>query len=129
MNIEHVAIWAKDIEKLRSFYIKYFNAESNDKYVNTRKSFESYFLTFSSGSRLELMQMPEIPANRNNAFDQYHGIIHIAFSVGSRQKVVELTEQLMSDGYEIVSQPRETGDGYFESCILDPEKNRIEITS
>ncbi len=128
MQIEHVAIWAKNIENLKSFYIKYFDAKSNDKYINGTKAFESYFLTFSNGSRLEIMQMPDIPDNKNNAIDQYHGIIHIAFSVGSRQKVIDITERLFNDGYEIINQPRETGDGYYESCILDPENNRIEIT-
>jgi len=129
MHIEHVAIWAKDIEVLKSFYMKYFNTKSNEKYTNSTKSFESYFLSFSNGSRLEIMQMSTIPENENNAIDQYHGIIHIAISVGSANKVDELTEQLLFDGYEIVSQPRKTGDGYYESCILDPEKNRIEITT
>ncbi len=128
MKIEHIAIWAKNIERLKSFYIKYFNAEPNSKYTNISKSFESYFLTFSEGSRLELMQMPDIPENKNNTIDQYHGIIHIALSVGSRQKVTALTKQLSNDGYTVLSQPRKTGDGYFESCILDPEDNRIEIT-
>ncbi|MFP4364907.1 MAG: VOC family protein [Spirochaetia bacterium] len=129
MKIEHVAIWTKDIERLRSFYMKYFNAKSNDKYTNAAKSFESYFLSFESGTRLELMQMPGIPENKNDAVNQYYGIIHIAFLVKTRQNVLALTDQLQSDGYTVISGPRETGDGYFESCILDPEGNRIEITA
>lgn len=127
MKIEHVAIWAIDIEKIKNFYVTYFNAQSNDKYTNKKNSFDSYFLTFESGSRLEIMQMPTIPLNKNDPYLQNIGLIHLAISVGSKQKVRDLTEQLRGDGYEVVSEPRATGDGYFESCILDPENNRIEI--
>ena len=128
MRIDHVAIWAGDIEKLRNFYIRYFHAESGERYTNSSKAFQSYFLTFSDSSRLEIMQRPDIRENRNSPIDQYQGIIHIALSVGSRQKVLDLTAQLANDGYIVLSEPRETGDGYFESCVLDPESNRIEIT-
>lgn len=127
MKIEHIAIWTQDIEKLRSFYMKYFHAQSNEKYINTSKSFESYFLSFDSGTRLELMHNPHIPSNKNDPHLQYIGFIHFAISVGSEQAVIDLTEKLRVDGYEIISDPRKTGDGYFESCILDPENNRIEI--
>ena len=85
MKIEHIAIWAGDIEKLKTFYMKYFGAVSNRKYINSSKSFESYFLTFINGTRLELMKMPDIPENRNNPHNQSLGLIHIAFSAGSRQ--------------------------------------------
>ncbi len=128
MRIDHVAIWARDIEILKDFYVRYFHADCGEKYTNPAKSFQSYFLTFSGDSRLEIMQKPDIPPNRNNTEDQYQGIIHLALSVGSREKVLELTAELAKDGYSVVSAPRETGDGYFESCILDPESNRIEIT-
>ncbi len=128
MKIEHIAIWVKNLEELKSFYIKYFGARSNKKYINKNKAFESYFLSFDSGARLELMQMTNIPDNKNNPYNQNLGFIHIALSVGSEQGVIELTEQLRIDGYEIISEPRKTGDGYFESCILDSENNRIEIT-
>lgn len=127
MKIEHIAIWTQDIEKLKAFYMKYFHAQSNDKYINTSKSFESYFLSFDSGTRLELMHNPHIPSNKNDPHFQYIGFIHFAISVGSEQAVIDLTEKLRADGYEIISEPRKTGDGYFESCILDPENNRIEI--
>lgn len=128
MKIEHIAIWSKDIERLKSFYKKYFNATAGDKYANPKKSFSSYFLSFRSGARLELMKMPSIPASRNSTETQFTGYIHIAISVGSQEKVDQLTEQIRTDGYKIVSNPRFTGDGYYESVVLDPDGNRIEIT-
>ena len=129
MKIDHVAIWTKDIEKLKSFYVKYFNAKTNNKYTNSKKIFESYFLSFESDTRIEIMQKPEIPDTKNNAYKQFTGIIHIAFSLGSKVKVDELTEQLKNDNIEILDGPRKTGDGYYETAFLDPEGNRIEITN
>lgn len=131
MRIEHLAIWAKDIEALRSFYLKYFGAASNDRYVNPTKQFQSYFLSFpatgqvGTGCRLELMQKPTVPDNLN--VGEATGITHFAMTVGSEAGVNELTERLRSDGYPIVGEPRWTGDGYYESVVLDPEGNRIEI--
>lgn len=129
MKIEHIAIWTKDLERLRDFYIKYFNAKSNEKYRNDVKNFESYFLSFDEGCRLEIMEMPSIPENLNNTYEQYIGLIHFAICIGDKDKVVSLTERLRSDGYEVVGEPRTTGDGYFESVVLDPDGNRIEITA
>jgi len=128
LRIEHVAIWTRDIEKLKAFYTNYFGGIAGEKYVNSRNSFESYFIEFDSGSRLELMQMPTIPLNLNNTDDQYIGLIHIAISVRSIEKVNSLTEELMEAGYKVVGKPRFTGDGYYESCILDPDGNRLELT-
>jgi len=128
VRIDHIALWSKDIELLKEFYVKYFNAHANQKYVNVRNDFCSYFLSFEDGARIELMQMPAIPENANDPFLQYTGFIHIAVSVGSEENVCKLTERLKKDGYEILCEPRRTGDGYFESCVFDPEKNRIEIT-
>jgi lactoylglutathione lyase len=128
MKIEHVAIWAKDIEKLKNFYEKYFGATSNDKYTNDDKNFSSYFLSFDSGTRLEIMQMTSIPETANNPYKQFTGLIHIAISVGSVEKVDYLTSELARDGYEVLDGPRKTGDGYYESIVLDPENNRVEIT-
>ena len=128
MKIEHLAIWVKDLEKMKFFYQKYFNAKSNDLYINTSKNFRSYFLSFESGCRLELMHKPEIPDNLNNPEKQNTGLIHFAVSVGNKEKVEELTEQIRTDNYQIVGEPRTTGDGYYESVVLDPEGNRIEIT-
>lgn len=125
MRIEHLAIWAKDIEALRAFYLKYFGATSNDRYVNPTKQFQSYFLSFGTGCRLELMQKPSVPDNLNAG--EATGITHFAMAVGSEAGVNELTERLRSDGYPIVGEPRWTGDGYYESVVLDPEGNRIEI--
>jgi len=128
MKIEHLAIWVKDLEKMKNFYLNYFNAQSNDLYTNTTKNFRSYFLSFESGCRLELMHKPDIPDNLNNVEKQFTGLIHFAISVGNKEKVEQLTEQLRSDNYQIVGEPRTTGDGYYESVVLDPEGNRIEIT-
>lgn len=126
MRIEHVAVYVKDLERSREFFTKYFQAESNDGYYNSKTGFRSYFLTFEDGARLEIM-------NRQDAKDAQkelvqNGYIHIAFSAGSREKVDELTNRLRADGYSVISGPRVTGDGYYESCILDLEGNQIEIT-
>ncbi|MGG0464595.1 VOC family protein [Priestia aryabhattai] len=128
MKIEHIAIWTNNIERLKRFYEKYFNGQSNNKYINSKKHFESYFLQFEGGSRLELMKKEEIPATKNNVYAQFTGIIHIAFSVGSKEQVDKLTKQLKEDGFEVIDGPRTTGDGYYESVVLDPDGNRIEIT-
>lgn len=128
MKIEHVAIWTFDPERLKAFYIKYFNAVAGEKYVNPKKGFQSYFLSFDSGSRLEIMEMPGIVPSINSAAQQSTGLIHLAISVGAQQQVDALTERLRTDGYNVVGEPRRTGDGYYESIILDPDGNRIEIT-
>jgi lactoylglutathione lyase len=128
MKIEHVAIYTRDLEALRSFYTKYFQATSNDLYVNPKKGFSSYFLSFSDGARLELMQMESIPDSLDDPIRQSTGIIHIAFSLGSRSAVDRMSERLREDGYRIVDGPRQTGDGYYECAFLDPDGNRIEIT-
>lgn len=129
IKIEHIAIWANDIENLKNFYVKYFNAEVSTKYHNQGKQFQSYFLRFSSGSRLEIMQRPDIKkviADKQNR--EFIGYTHLAFSLGSKHMVDKLSRQLMSDGYKNLSGPRSTGDGYYESIFLDPEDNRIELT-
>lgn len=128
MNIEHVAIWAQELETLKTFYETYFGASANQKYTNQSKRFSSYFLTFSTGARLELMQMPSVPTSKDDPYTQSTGLIHLAFSVGSAEKVDALTTRLAQDGYTILDGPRHTGDGYYESTVLDPEQNRIEIT-
>lgn len=127
MQIEHIAIWVNGIEKMKSFYEKYFNCVSNDKYINHNKQFESYFLSFENDARIELMKMPSIPENALK--DQYTGFAHLAIKTNNKHTVDALTQHLKNDGYTIISEPRETGDGYYESCILDPENNRIEITA
>ncbi len=128
MKIEHLAIWTPDLERLKSFYENYFGAVAGAKYLNSKKQFESYFLSFETGARLEIMKKPDIPANRNDIHDQYRGLIHFAISVGSKERVDSLTNELRAGGFEIVGEPRTTGDGYYESVVLDPDGNRIEIT-
>lgn len=129
MHIEHIAIWCTDLEEMKTFYCTYFNATAGTKYINPVKQFSSYFLSFTKGPRLELMQMPGIPANTNNIILQYKGLIHFAVSAGSAEQVNLLTEQLRNDGFKVIGEPRFTGDGYYESVVLDPEENRIEITA
>lgn len=128
MILEHIAIWTYELEKLRLFYETYFKGVAGEKYHNTGKDFSSYFLNFSGGSRLELMQMSGIPPHQNDVYTQFTGLIHMAFETGSKAEVNELTERLRADGYAVVGEPRMTGDGYYESVILDPDKNRVEIT-
>ncbi|URZ17023.1 VOC family protein [Clostridium felsineum] len=128
MRIEHVAIWTRDIEKLKEFYIKYFNGTTGEKYINEKKHFESYFIKFDETARLEIMSMASIPDNLNNTVEQYIGLTHIAISVGSKEKVNEITEKLRQDDYKILGEPRMTGDGYYESIVLDVDNNRVEIT-
>jgi lactoylglutathione lyase len=128
MKIEHIAIWAQDLENLKTFYGRYFGAVASEKYFNSKRNFQSYFLTFNEGCRLELMQMPGIQKAIGQLESKFTGLTHLAISVGSRDAVDYLTETLRNDGFRIVGDPRVTGDGYYESVILDPEGNSIEIT-
>ena len=125
MKIDHIAIWTNNLETLRSFYIKYFHGESGEKYRNDRSEFESYFISFSSGSRLEIMTISGLETD----FGQQNriGIAHLSFRVGSKKAVDLLTSELRSAGISVYSEPRITGDGYYESGILDPDGNRVEI--
>jgi lactoylglutathione lyase len=120
-----IALYVEDIESAREFYMKYFDGKSNDKYVNS-KGFQSYFITFSSGARMEIMVHDELVIREN--MDKVKGWSYIAFSVGSEENVRALTQQIVADGYELLSLVRHTGDGYYESCVSDPEGNRVEIT-
>ena len=126
MKIEHIALYVEDLEGARNFFIKYLGAKANNGYHNPRTNFRSYFLSFEDGARLEIMQRPEMVNLPKEAART--GYSHIAFSVGSREKVDALTAELKADGYEVVSGPRITGDGYYESCIVAVEGNQIEIT-
>ncbi|MES2797275.1 MAG: VOC family protein [Bacteroidota bacterium] len=128
MKIEHLAIWVRNIEELKTFYEKYFDAKSNKIYHNKTKDFRSYFLSFGAGPRLEIMQMTGIQHSANNESNQSYGLIHFAISVGSKELVDSKTDELRAAGYKIIGEPRTTGDGYYESVVLDPEHNRIEIT-
>ena len=126
MKIEHNALYVNDLEKARDFFVKYFGAASNDGYHNVKTDFRSYFLTFDDGSRLELMTKPDLTDSGD--FLNRFGYAHIAFSVGSKEKVDALTETLKADGYPVISGPRTTGDGYYESWVLGFEGNLVEIT-
>ena len=127
MKIEHIAIWVKDLESMKKFYETYFSGKSGSFYHNPVKEFSSYFISFTEGCRLELMHQPHI-SEKLSDIPVSTGIIHFAISVGSKEQVDQLTERLRKDGYKIVSEPRTTGDGYYESVISDPEGNLIEIT-
>ena len=124
-KVTHIGIYTMDLERLKEFYIKYFDAEANEKYVNS-KGFSSYFLTFDSDVRVEIMG--NINLEYHPFKDLESGMNHLAFSVGTKEKVIALTKQLEEDGYTVVSQPRTTGDGYYESKVSDPDGNSIEIT-
>ena len=129
MKIEHIAIWVKDIDKVCEFYRKYFGGNIQPLYHNPTKQFTSRFVTFEDGTRLEVMNNPNVGTLTESMFHVEHlGIAHISFSVGSKEKVDLLTQQMSDEGVPRVGQPRTTGDGYYESVVLDPEGNRIEIT-
>ncbi|MCH5348690.1 MAG: VOC family protein [Oscillospiraceae bacterium] len=126
MKIEHIAMYVNDLEAARDFFVKYFNAKSNNGYHNAKTGFRSYFLSFDDGARLEIMNKPQMTDNAKEISST--GYIHIAFSLGSAEKVDQLTERLRSDGFEVISGPRTTGDGYYESCIIGIDGNQIELT-
>ncbi|MBR3042082.1 MAG: VOC family protein [Eubacterium sp.] len=126
MKIEHVAMYVNDLENARDFFVKYFNGKSNDGYHNPNTGFKSYFISFDDGSRLELMNKPGMTDQEKTL--SRTGYSHIAFSVKSEAELETLTERMKADGYEVLSGPRTTGDGYYESCILGLEGNQIEIT-
>lgn len=128
MKIDHIAIWTKQIEKMRHFYETYFQGKAGEKYINPRKNFESYFIEFGGGSKLELMEKLEVDSKIHDDLEDYLGITHFAISTGSSEKVNQLTEQIRNDGYKILGEPRMTGDGCYESVVLDPEGNKVEIT-
>ena len=125
MKIDHIAVYASDLEKTRAYYEKYFGAISNNQYHNPGTGLRTYFLTFTNGSRLEIMFKLDLP---ERGIDGEHlGYMHLAFRAGSKEAVDSLTDKLRNDGYKVFSEPRFTGDGYYESCVSDPDGNRIEI--
>jgi lactoylglutathione lyase len=127
IEIDHVALWTNDLERLRSFYITFFEAKSSQKYRNEKKAFESYFLSFINSTRIEIMSIPKMSHSGNNQIRV--GISHFAFRVGSKDNVELLTQKIKDAGCPVLSEPRLTGDGYFESVILDPDNNQIEIVA
>ena len=126
MKIEHIALYVNKLEETRDFFIKYFKGQSNELYHNKNTGFRSYFISFDDGSRLEIMNKPDMTDSKK--YLNRTGYVHIAFSVGSKEQVDELTLRLKNDGYEVISEPRITGDRYYESYIVAIEGNQIEIT-
>ena len=129
MVIDHIAIWTENLEELKDFYSQYFNGILGEKYVNKQNGFQSYFITFITGSKLEIMMMPNIPNNLNNSTKQYKGIIHLAFGLDSINAVDLKAKEFESNGFQIINGPRVTGDGYYEFEIFDPDNNRVEIST
>ena len=127
MVIEHIALFVNDLEKARDFFVKYLGGRSDEGYYNPKEEFRSHFITFDDGARLEIMSKPGVADDDKEK--ERTGYDHLAFSVGSKEKVDELTKQLSDAGYEVLRGPRTTGDGYYESCIVAVEGNRIEITA
>lgn len=126
MRIEHIAMYVNDLEKTKEFFVKYFNATSNEGYHNKTTDFRSYFLSFDDGARIEIMNKPQMMDDEKEL--NRTGYIHIAFSLGSKEAVDAFSEKMKKDGYNVISGPRTTGDGYYESCIIGIEGNQIEVT-
>ncbi|WP_278473708.1 VOC family protein [Megamonas funiformis] len=127
MKIDHIAIYVENLEATKEFFIKYFNATANNLYHNPKTELSTYFLSFEDNTRLEIMTRPNMIKTEFNLYQQ--GFIHLSFSLGNKEKVNELTARLKNDGYKILSGPRTTGDGYYESCVLGPENNILELVA
>jgi lactoylglutathione lyase len=127
-RIEHIALWVSDLDAMCEFYASAFSARVSGRYENPAKGFSSRFLTFESGSRLELMTTTTLDPLSSEAGAQRMGLTHLAISLGSETLVDDLTSRLRSSGAAILEGPRRTGDGYYESVVLDPEGNRLELT-
>lgn len=128
MRIEHVALWTQRLEEMKAFYQRFFDAVPGENYCNPAKAFESCFLSFESGARLELMTHPAVRNTEDPSDQLRQGLVHLAMSTGSRERVLEKTEAVRCAGYRVIGEPRTTGDGYFESVIADPDGNLVEIT-
>ena len=126
MKIEHVAMYVNNLEQAKDFFVGYLDGKANEGYHNQTTDFRSYFISFGDGARLEIMNKPGMQ-DAEKALART-GFIHVAFSLGSKEKVDELTTRLKEDGYEVLSGPRTTGDGYYESCVVGIEENQIELT-
>lgn len=133
MKIDHIAMYVNDLEQVKCFFIKYFSAVSNELYHNSKTGLKTYFLTFSQGSRLEIMTRPNVTHTHSDSdstrgLNTPAGYHHLAFSLGSETAVDHLTNQLREDGFKVLSGPRTTGDGYYESAIEGPEGNILELS-
>lgn len=127
MELTHIAVWTNDLERLRNFYVTWFHGKSKEKYVNPRKGFASYFITFENGVALEIMQRIDITDSLPGR--DYIGLSHFAFSLGTKEKVDEMIERFRKAGYRITGEPRMTGDGFYEGVFLDPDGNLIEVVA
>jgi lactoylglutathione lyase len=129
MRIDHIALWTNDIERCKRFYARYFGASASAGYINSKKGFESCFLSFADGARIEAMKTTAFTPAAFESGAQRMGLTHLAITVGSERLVDELTQRIRDDGYQVLDGPRRTGDGYYESVVVDPDGNRIEITA
>lgn len=130
MKIEHIAIWTHNLEELKDYYCRYFGGSSNSKYINEKKQFQSYFIRFASGTRLELMSRADIIDQPKSSSDQMHtGYTHFAFGVETMEEVDNKARELAAEGFPILSGPRITGDGYYEFETIDPDGNRLEVAT
>lgn len=126
MQLTHIAIWTNELERSKDFYVKYFGGKSNEKYINPKKGFASYFVTFEGGASLEIMQRTDITEEKNGG---YIGLAHFAFSVGTKEEVDRKIEYFRREGYTILGEPRTTGDGFYEGVIADSDGNIVEIVA
>jgi len=129
MRIDHIAVWTDDLERCKQFYVSYFGAVAGSGYVNPKQGFESCFLSFADGARIEVMKTTILDPVKIEPGAQRMGLTHFAVALGSERLVDELTRRLKNDGYPVLDGPRRTGDGYYESVVLDPDGNRVEITA
>ncbi len=129
MRIEHVALWVADIDRVCAFYERFFGARVGPLYENPAKGFSSRFLSFATGARIEVMRtttlapMPPIPGS------QRMGLTHFALQLDSESAVDRVTADIRAAGHEVLDGPRRTGDGHYESVVLDTEGNRVELTA
>lgn len=126
IKIDHTALYVHNLEATKDFFVRFFSAQSNQMYHNPRTGLRSYFLTFGEGTRLEIMNRPEVHSSEKSLYEA--GYTHLSFSAGGKENVDKLTQTLSSEGFQILSGPRTTGDGYYESCISGPEGIQVEIT-
>ena len=129
MQLDHIAIWTRNLDEMKKFYTDFLEGKADKKYVNPSEGFESYFIIFSSGARLELMRKTDLLRRRPEEMFESIGYAHMSFSAGSVERVDELTELLREKGFRIIGEPRTTGDGYYESIFLDPDGNVVELTT
>ncbi len=130
MKLEHVAIWTRNLEGMKDFYVKYFGGISNEMYTSTKdfgEEFHSYFLGFGGDARLELMELGRIPEGDSAGGFESLGLTHISFSLETAEQLDNLYAVCKNDGVKIVGEPHMTGDGFYEACVLDPDGNRVEF--